>query len=153
MVKIYVHAALFVANKQRPFDESIREDVIAFIQTVVAYKGLLCLHVCVLADHVHLALEVPARADVFSTLETLRYWLQDYMQRHTSQLPFTWQDRMWVVSKSPSDLAALEKYFRRQSDYHVVHSMEQEWQDMMDLEEILEDSRIVGTCSRGTHHS
>ena len=144
MVKIYVHAALFVADGRRPFDESITQDVAGFIRTVAAYKGLHCLHVCVLADHVHLALEVPARIDVFSTLETLRYWLQDYVERHSSQPPFAWQDRMWVVSKSPSDLAGLEKYFRRQVDYHDAHSLEQEWEDMMDLEEILEDCRIVG---------
>jgi REP element-mobilizing transposase RayT len=144
MVKIYVHVVLFVADGRRPFDESIRQDVATFIQTVLAYKGLRCLHACVLSDHVHLALEVPSRADVFAALETLRYWLQDYVERHTSQPPFAWQERMWVVSKSPSDLTVLEKYFRRQADYHDAHSLEQEWEDMMDLEEIVEDCRIAG---------
>jgi REP element-mobilizing transposase RayT len=136
MVKMYVHAVLFVADGRRPFDESITEDVAVFIRAVAAYKGLCCVHVCVLADHVHLALEVPHRADVFSFLETIRYWLQDYVERQTSQPPFAWQDRLWMVSKSPGDLQALEKYFRKHRDYHVLHGIEREWEDMMDLEEI-----------------
>jgi hypothetical protein len=51
---------------------------------------------------------------------------------------------MWVVSKSPSDIQSIEKYFRRQSAYHEVYGIDREWEDMMDLEEILEDCRIVG---------
>jgi hypothetical protein len=43
---------------------------------------------------------------------------------------------MWIVSKSPCDVSAMEKYFRRQHDYHATHSIDEEWEDMMDLEEI-----------------
>ncbi len=142
MIRVYVHVALFVADGRSPFDEFITADVAAFIRTVVAYKGLRCVHVCVLPDHVHLLLEVPIRCDVYSALDTLRYWLQDYMERHTSQPPFDWQDRLWVVSKSPCDLPAVEKYFRRQTDYHVGRDIQQEWEDMMDLEEIGEGEMV-----------
>ena len=94
------------------------------------------MNVCVLPDHVHLLLEVPLRNDISSALATLRYWLQDYVERHTSQAPFEWQDRLWIVSKSPADLCALEKYFRRQQDYHALHDISREWEDMLDMEEI-----------------
>lgn len=141
MIKIYVHAVLFVADGRRPFDESIKEDIAAFIHTVSAYKGLHCLNLCVMADHVHLVLDIPAGIDVFSYFNTLRHWLQDYVELHTAQLPFAWQDRIWMVSKSPSDLPALEKNFRRQLDYHKYRDISQEWEDLLDLEEI--DSRCA----------
>jgi len=143
MVKIYVHAALFVADGLRPFDESITEDIAAFIRTVMRYKGLRCITTCIMPDHVHLFLEIPQDADVYSGLSTLQDWLQDYVERNSSQASFAWQDRMWVVSKSPSDIQSIEKYFRRQSAYHEVYGIDREWEDMMDLEEILEDCRIV----------
>jgi REP element-mobilizing transposase RayT len=144
MVKIYVHAALFVADGLRPFDESITEDVAAFIRTVMRYKGLRCLDVCVMPDHVHLLLEIPQEADVYTGLSTLQYWLQDHVERNSSQASFAWQERVWMVSKSPTDLQSTKKYFRKQDAYHELYGIDREWEDLMDLEEILEDCRIVG---------
>jgi hypothetical protein len=89
-------------------------------------------------------LEIPQDADVYSGLSTLQDWLQDYVERNSSQASFAWQERVWMVSKSPSDIQSIEKYFRRQSAYHEVYGIDREWEDMMDLEEILEDCRIVG---------
>lgn len=137
MVRIYVHVALFVDGGRRPFDESIVDDVSAFVNTVMAYKRLGCIHVCVLSDHIHLLLEVPPGVDVMAALETLRFWLPEYVERHTSQPQFAWHDRMWVVSKSPGDLPFMVKYFRKQGAYHEQYDIQREWEDMLDLEEIV----------------
>lgn len=144
MVVFYVHAGMFVADGRRPFDPSIAADVKSFVQTVLAYKGVRCEDACVQPDHLHMLIRVPAHANVFAALQTLRYWLQDFIERNSTQPPFEWQERYWLVSKSPSDVETVRKYFRRQSDYHAQHSIEEEWTDMMDLEEVPEDNRIVG---------
>jgi REP element-mobilizing transposase RayT len=136
MVRIYLHAVIYVADGKRPFDESLSNEAAAFTKTVLHYKGLHCESVCVLPDHVHLLIHVPMGAEVERGLTTLRYWLSDYVERHSSQPSFEWQERMWIVSKSPCDVSAMEKYFRRQHDYHATHTIEEEWADMMDLEEI-----------------
>lgn len=136
MTVIFMHTAIFVGAGGRPFDESISSDVKTFVHTVLHYKGIKSLLVCVQPDHVHMLMQVPDTVKVLSTLETLRYWLSDFVGRHSSQPPFVWDERMWIVSKSPSDVPAMEKYFRRQELYHAVCSIEQEWQDMLDMEEI-----------------
>jgi REP element-mobilizing transposase RayT len=136
MIIIYYHVAVFVSQGKTPFDESILEDAGHFTRTVMAYKGIECVDVCVRPDHVHLLLKVPAKADVFVAIETLQYWLQDFVARNSSQPPFQWNQRLWLVSKSPSDLVAVQRYFRRQSEYHASHGIEAEWFDMMDMEEI-----------------
>lgn len=136
MVIIFLHAGLFVADGRRPFDDSLSGNVNAFVKSALAYKGVHCEDVCVQADHIHLILRVPAHADVVAALTTLRYWLQDYVVRNATQSPFEWQDRYWLISKSPADIEAVRKYFRKQSEYHTQYSIEQEWEDMMDLEEL-----------------
>ncbi len=136
MVAIYMHAVLFVADGRKPFDDSLAADMDVFIRQVVAYKGLQCEDVCLQPNHLHLLVKVPAQADVFAMLKILSYWLQDFVERNSSQVPFEWQERYWLVSKSPTDVEAMRKYFRRQPIYHALHGIEQEWEDMMDMEEI-----------------
>ena len=136
MVTFYAHAVLFVKDGCRPFDNSLADEATAFVRTVFGYKGIQCKEVCVQPDHVHVLLRIPERADVFAALNTLRYWLQDFVERNSTQPPFEWQERFWLVSKSPADVEAMRKYFRRQADYHARHSIEQEWEDLMDLEEM-----------------
>jgi len=138
MIIIYYHVALFVSQGKRPFDESISVEAGHFTRTVMAYKGIECVDVCIQSDHVHLLLKVPPKADVFSAIETLRFWLQDFIARKSNQPRFQWDQRLWLVSKSPSDLVAVQRYFRRQNEYHASHGIEAEWVDMMDMEEICE---------------
>jgi hypothetical protein len=49
---------------------------------------------------------------------------------------------MWVVSKSPADLPAVRKFFSRQLEYHKLKSIEDEWSDLLDWEEI-DESMLV----------
>lgn len=139
MVNIYMHAVLIVANADKPFDEALTSDTSSFVRTVLAYKGVACVDSCILPDHIHLLLKVQPQTDVLKALETLKHWLQDFTQRHSSQRPFEWDTRSWLVSKSPADIPFMQKYFRKQPAYHALSSVEQEWNDMMDLEEITEE--------------
>ena len=136
MIITFYHAVLFVSQGKRPFDESMSEAACQFISTVLAYKGVKCIEVCVQPNHVHLLLNVPAGSDVFSAIETLRYWLQDFVARNSSQPPFQWDTRIWLVSKSPADLSSVRRYFRRQQEYHMLNGIDAEWEDMLDMEEI-----------------
>lgn len=143
MTVIFMHVVIFVGAGGRPFDESISSDVKTFVHTVLHYKGIKSVLVCVQPDHVHMLIQVPNTVNVLSSLETLRYWLLDFVERRSSQPMFVWDERMWIVSKSPSDVPAMEKYFRRQQLYHVACSIEQEWQDMLDMEEIEQESCLT----------
>ncbi len=136
VIMICMHAALFIANGRKPFDDSLIAEAASFVRTVLAYKGLRCIEVSMQADHVHVLLQVPEQVDVYAALQTLRYWLQDFVERNSNQPPFEWDSRYWLVSKSSADVESVRKYFRRQQVYHAQHSIEQEWADFMDLEEI-----------------
>ena len=138
MVNIYMHAVLIVANANKPFDGALTSDLSSFVRATLTYKGIACIDMCILPDHLHLLLKVPPDNDVFKALETLKYWVQDFVLRHSSQRPFEWDSRLWLVSKSPADIPSMEKYFRKQPDYHALSSIEQEWADLLDLEEIPE---------------
>jgi REP element-mobilizing transposase RayT len=109
---------------------------------VLRYKGINSADVCVLDDHVHLLIKVPAEAELDRILYTVKVWLQDYVARHSGQPSFDWNDRMWVVSKSPADLPAVRKFFSRQLEYHKLKSIEDEWSDLLDWEEI-DESMLV----------
>jgi REP element-mobilizing transposase RayT len=136
VISICMHAVLFVAQGRKPFDDSLIVEAASFVRTVLAYKGVRCMDVCMQADHVHLLVQVPEQVDVYAALQTLRYWLQDFVERNSTQPSFEWDARYWLVSKSPADVESVRKYFRRQQAYHAQHSIEQEWADLMDLEEI-----------------
>lgn len=142
MVAIFLHVIIYVADGKKPFDESLHADVTAFILTVLRYKGINSADVCVLDDHVHLLIKVPAEAELDRILYTVKVWLQDYVARHSDQPSFDWNDRMWVVSKSPADLPAVRKFFSRQLEYHKLKSIEDEWSDLLDWEEI-DESMLV----------
>ncbi len=138
MVNIYMHAVLIVANADRPFDEALTSDISSFVKAALTYKGVACIDLCILPDHLHMLVKVQPNTDVLKALETLKYWLQDFTLRHSSQRPFEWDSRLWLVSKSPADIPVMQKYFRKQPAYHAVLNVEQEWSDLMDLEEIAE---------------
>ena len=138
MVNIYMHAVLIVANADRPFDEALTSDISLFVKAALTYKGVACIDLCILPDHLHMLVKVQPNTDVLKALETLKYWLQDFTLRHSSQRPFDWDSRLWLVSKSPADIPVMQKYFRKQPAYHTVSNVEPEWSDLMDLEEIAE---------------
>ncbi len=146
MIRIYIHAILYAASGARPFDDSVESDVAAFIKSVLNYKGITCVDSCVMPDHVHILISVPPDNDVLKTLETLQYWLQDFVLRHSNQLPFLWSDRKWLVSKSHADIASVGKFFRKQYAYHELNNVEQEWNDLLDLEEIEEEVPLPKTA-------
>jgi putative transposase len=136
MVAIFLHVIIYVADGKKPFDESLHADVTAFISTVLRYKGIASADVCVLDDHVHLLIKVPAEAELDRIVYAVKVWLQDYIARHSSQPAFEWSNRVWVVSKSPADISAMRKFFSRQRDYHAFKSVEEEWCDLLDWEEM-----------------
>ena len=139
MVNIYMHAILIVSNADKPFDDALTSDVSSFVRSALTYNGVACIDMCILPDHLHLLLKVQPQTDVLKALETLKYWLQDFTLRHSSQRPFEWDRRLWLISKSPADIPFMQKYFRKQPAYHALASIEQEWADLMDLEEIAEE--------------
>jgi REP element-mobilizing transposase RayT len=136
MVLLYSHAALFVAKGSRPFNDSVLADIPAFIRSVLTYKGVECVDVCVMPDHVHILMKMQHQTDLLHALQTLQYWLQDCVVRNSNQHAFEWDERVWVVSKSPSDIESVRKYFHKQAAYHEHTCINQEWYDMLDLEEI-----------------
>jgi REP element-mobilizing transposase RayT len=139
MIRIYIHAILYAADGARPFDDSVESDVTEFVKSVLSYKGVTCIDMSVMPDHIHLLMLVNPLHDLLKALETLRYWLQDFVLRHSNQLPFLWSNRIWLVSKSSSDVAAMGKFFRKQSAYHERVTAEQEWNDLLDWDEIDEE--------------
>jgi REP element-mobilizing transposase RayT len=142
MVVIYLHVIIYVADGRKPFDESLNADVTAFITTVLRYKGVFNADVCVLEDHVHLLIRLPEEAELKRIMYTVKIWLQDFVKRHSGQTCFEWSNREWVVSKSPADLSAMRKFFSRQLNYHAIKSVEEEWTDLLDWEEMDEPMLI-----------
>jgi len=136
MIQLYAHIVLIVVQNRKPFHEEYADDTAGFVRTVCAYKGTYCLDVCVMPDHVHMLIQYHEHTELNRVMDTLRCWLQDYIQRRAGMDPFEWQTECWVVSKSPSCLPGVQKYFRRQREYHAARTVMQEWEDMLDMEEI-----------------
>lgn len=142
MMRIYFHIVLFVANRARPFDASVDADVQEFVKAVLRYKGLTCVELCILPDHIHLLVESKPEHAILKTIETLQYWLQDFVLRHSNQSGIEWTERFWLVSKSPADIQSMKKLFHKQADYHMHADIDQEWRDLLDWEEIEEELHV-----------
>ena len=136
MIQLYAHTVLIVDQDGKPFREDLADDIANFVRTVCAYKGTHCLDVCVMTDHVHILIQYYEHTELNRVIDTLRCWLHDYILRRSSIDPFQWKEECWAVSKSPSCLESMRKYLRRQREYHVARTVMQEWEDMLDMEEI-----------------
>ncbi len=139
MIQLYCHVVLITDHNRQPFQEEFADDAANFVRTVCAYKGTRCVDVCVMPDHVHVLMQYHEHTRLDGMLETLRCWLHDFIVRRASVDPFDWRQESWVVSKSPSCLPSVQKYLRRQREYHSSRTIQQEWVDMLDMEEIDED--------------
>jgi len=91
-------------------------------------------------DHIHFLVATRPEHTILKTVETLKYWIQDFVLRHSNQGAMEWSDRLWLVSKSPADIQSMRKYFFKQAEYHIHADTEKEWNDLLDWEEIEEEA-------------
>ena len=142
--RIILHL-VFSTKERRPLlDESIRPRMHAYLATVCRDCGSEAYRIGGVADHVHIACNLPRILAPSQLVEKLKKasskWIKDLGKRYSKVY---WQGGYGAISVSPSRLDDLIAYIENQADHHRTVTFQDEYRSFLRRHGIDFDERYV----------
>lgn len=144
LAQILVHLVFSSKNREPILDDSVRDELHAYIGGIVGNLDWILLKAGSVADHIHLLIAHPrtyAPATLVQDIKTgSSKWLKTKGRSYAS---FHWQNGYGIFSVSPSHRPALEIYLERQAEHHRTVTFQDEYRKQLQKYGIEYDERYV----------
>ncbi len=142
--RILLHLVFSTKNRELWLDADFRPVVFAYIAEVGRDAGAIVYRVGGMADHVHVALELPrtmAVADFVKKLKsTSSVWIKEHGKNHAG---FSWQAGYGVFSLGASQLQMLTDYIDQQEEHHRRKGFREEYLSFLSKYDVAYDERYL----------
>lgn len=142
--RILLHIVFSTKNREPWLETDFRPRVFAYLAETGREMGTTVYRVGGMADHVHIAVELPrtlAVADFVKKLKTTSSaWIKDHGRNHAG---FSWQAGYGVFSLGSSQLQALTDYIDRQEEHHRVKGFQEEYIEFLNKYDVRHDPRYL----------
>lgn len=142
--QLLVHVVFSTKHREPILEDSIRDDLHAYIGGIVGNLGGHLLKAGSVADHIHLLIVHPRTCSPAQLLQDIKAgsskWLK---QRGDRYRDFHWQNGYGIFSVSPSGRAAVERYLARQAEHHAKSTFIREYRTLLRKHGIEYDERYV----------
>jgi REP element-mobilizing transposase RayT len=141
---VIVHLGFSTKDRQPLLGASVRPSLHAYLATVARNIGCECYRVGGVADHVHLAVQLPRTLTIAGVVEELKTSSSKWLKTQATGLAaFAWQRGYGAFSVSPSDLDALRSYIDSQEEHHRVKTFQEEYRALLVKSAVEFDERYV----------
>jgi REP element-mobilizing transposase RayT len=141
---VIVHLVFSTKDRQPLLGASVRPSLHAYLATVARNIGCECYRVGGVADHVHLAVQLPRTLTIAGVVEELKTSSSKWLKTQATGLAaFAWQRGYGAFSVSPSDLDALRSYIDSQEEHHRVKTFQEEYRALLVKSAVEFDERYV----------
>ncbi len=141
---VLVHLVFSTKGRSPWIDVSVRADLHAYLASVARNAGGGCLRVGGVADHVHLAIQLPRTLTIAALVERLKtsssMWLK---ARSPDSSRFSWQRGYGVFSVAPANSSALINYIDEQEKHHRIRTYQEELRACLMENGVAFDERYV----------
>ena len=130
---ITVHI-IFSTKDRVPFlDASLRDELSAYLSTVIRNSGSIAHRIGGTEDHVHLAISVGRTITISQLVEQIKVTTSRWIKTKDPSLStFSWQRGYAALSLRTSELPGLVLYIDGQMEHHRKHSFMDEYLALLD---------------------
>jgi REP element-mobilizing transposase RayT len=144
LAQLLVHLVFSTKNREPLLEDSIRNELHAYLGGVITNLEGTLLKAGSVADHVHLLIAHPrtcAPANLVQEIKTgSSKWLKT---RSTRYATFHWQSGYGIFSISPSHRESIEAYLNEQAEHHRKVSFQEEYRRLLKKYGVEYDERYV----------
>lgn len=142
LAQILVHFVFSTKNREPWIEDSIRDNLHAYIGGILNKSSGTLLKAGSVADHIHLLVAHPRTCSPAQIIEAVKTGSSKWMKTNGVS-DFHWQNGYGAFSISPSHRPALEKYIAGQREHHRRVTFEDEYRGLLKKYGIDFDERYV----------
>jgi REP element-mobilizing transposase RayT len=144
LANILVHI-VFSTKDRAPFiDESIRDELHAYLATVIRNSKSECFRVDGTEDHVHMAIRLHRTQSISKLIEEVKSVSSGWIKKKSPDLiSFSWQRGYGAFSLGLPELGIVIDYISGQVEHHKTQSFQEEFRALCIDNGIVFDERYV----------
>lgn len=132
LASILVHLVFSTKNRETRLDDSVRDELHAYIGGVIRNGGGVLYRAGSVSDHIHLLISLPRTMApselVKEIIVSATKWLKEKDRKFAG---FQWQAGYGMFSISPSHRDALERYISNQAEHHRKIDFQEEYRRLL----------------------
>jgi len=141
---ILLHIVFSTKDRVPHLNTELRPNLHAYLATTARGLDCECYRVGGVADHVHLAIQLPRTLTTAKLVETLKSASSKWLKTQSPNLgKFSWQRGYGAFSISPSHLSALTQYIDQQEEHHRTHTFQDEYLALLKKLKLPYDERYL----------
>jgi putative transposase len=137
-----VHIVFSTKHRVALIHDEISPTLHAYLAGVARKLDCECLRVGGVADHIHLAVKLPATRTAAKIVSEIKTSSSAWMKEQ-GIVTFAWQRGYGLFSVSPADLGALTRYIDEQKAHHRKRGFQDEMRAFFDKYHVAFDERYV----------
>jgi REP element-mobilizing transposase RayT len=126
-----LHIVFSTKMRQPLLTPDLQPRMFGYIRTISNDLNVKVLALNGMADHVHLAVDLPAALSTAEYLTKMKANSSRWFRREFSNFDFSWQRGYGSFSVSPSKLAEVQAYIDNQERHHASQSFEEELRNLV----------------------
>ncbi len=142
--QIYVHIVFSTKNRTPWIDANIKNELYAYMATVLKTHESPAIIIGGIADHVHILSRMSKNIAPAKLLEMVKKrsskWIKTKGEKYVK---FGWQNGYGVFSVSQSHVERVRKYIENQEEHHRRKNFQNEFRSLLEKYEISYDERYV----------
>jgi REP element-mobilizing transposase RayT len=144
LARLHVHLVFSTKNRERFLDDAIRENLHAYMATVLQNGKCPAVLINSVEDHVHVLFQLARTVSVSEIVEEVKKasskWIKTQGGRYAS---FAWQAGYGAFAVSESHVGAVENYIANQREHHRRKTFQEEYRAFLEKHRVVFDERYV----------
>ncbi|MDP6113946.1 MAG: IS200/IS605 family transposase [Planctomycetota bacterium] len=132
LTRLYAHLIFGTKNRHPFLDEEIRPRVHAYLATIIRDMDSPYVVVGGVSDHVHILFDMGKMHAPVKFVEQVKRESSKFVKTLGAKYKsFFWQRGYGMFSVSPTHLADVEEYVRKQEEHHKKRSFQEEFREFL----------------------
>jgi putative transposase len=144
LARLPIHLVFSTKNRQRVLTDAIREDMHAYMATVLENLGCHAHLINSVEDHVLVPFELSRTVAVSQAVEEVKKASSKWLKTQGAALGgFAWQAGYGAFAVSESNVPAVRQYVADQREHHRAKTFQEEYRAFMARHRVAFDERYV----------
>jgi len=144
LARLHIHLIFSTKNREPVLHEAVRNELHAYMATVLQNFGCPPVLINSVADHVHILFELGRTVAVSDAVEEVKKssskWIKTQGDAFTG---FAWQAGYGAFAVSESNVATVREYIATQQEHHRKKTFQEEYRAFLERHNVAFDERYV----------
>jgi REP element-mobilizing transposase RayT len=141
--KLLYHIIWSTKNRENYIDVSVKHRLYGYIRAVIHDKDQHLYAINGMPDHIHLLVSLTASSTVSNLIKEIKVSSTKWMHSELNNKRFSWQEGYACYTVGYSTFHGVMSYIENQETHHQSVSFDDEYINMLKMQQIDFDSRFV----------